>query len=506
MGDAMEYNERFVLALDQGTTSSRAIVFDAQGVARGAAQEEFPQHYPRPGWVEQDADDIWRTQCDVAGAALRNADVSPKQVAAIGVTNQRETAILWDRSTGRPVHNAIVWQCRRTAEMCRKIAEAGHTESIREKTGLEIDAYFSASKVAWMLNEVPTLRTRAEAGELAFGTVDTWLLWNLTGGRVHATDVTNAARTMLFNIHDRRWDPDLLALFGIPPAVLPDVRPSSGSIAETSPDLFDGCTIPIAGVAGDQHAALFGQACFDAGMVKNTYGTGCFILTNTGETPVTSRARLLTTPAWSLDDNQITYASEGSVFVAGAAIQWLRDKLAIVTNAAESEAAARRVDGTHGVYVVPAFAGLGAPYWDPQARGGILGLTSGAGRDHIIRATLESIAFQTRDVIEAVRSDGATDLRTMRVDGGASANDFLMQFQADILGIPVERPAGIETTAAGAAFLAGLAVGFWPNVDALRQLWHREKRFEPAMSADERDTRYAGWRRAVERVRDWATE
>jgi len=500
--------EKYVVALDQGTTSSRAIVFDHESTVRGVAQREFTQGYPRPGWVEHDPREIWSSQQEVLHAALRQADVTPDQLSAIGITNQRETTILWNRKTGEPVHNAIVWQCRRTSSICDDLVKAGHEPMIYEKTGLVVDAYFSGTKIKWLLDNVPVARSLADAGDLAFGTVDSWLLWNLTGGKVHATDVTNAGRTMLFNIHSLDWDDELLALLGIPRSIMPEVAPSSGTIGTTSPDIFPGVAVPIAGIAGDQHAALFGQTCFTPGMVKNTYGTGCFVLVNTGEQAIASENRLLTTPAWSLEKGRVTYAMEGSIFIAGAAIQWLRDSMKLITTASESEYFATQVDDSAGVYVVPAFVGLGAPHWDSYARGGVFGLTAGSGRNHIVRATLESIAYQSRDVVEAMAKDGSgtADLRTMRVDGGASANNFLMQFQADILGIPVERPVVAETTALGAAYLAGLATGFWSGLEEIRSAWKLDRRFEPKMSADERDSLYAGWQEAVRRVRGWERE
>ncbi|HKJ86502.1 MAG TPA: glycerol kinase GlpK [Spirochaetia bacterium] len=500
--------EKYVVALDQGTTSSRAIVFDHESTVRGVAQREFTQGYPRPGWVEHDPREIWSSQQEVLHAALRQADVTPDQLSAIGITNQRETTILWNRKTGEPVHNAIVWQCRRTSSICDDLVKAGHEPMIYEKTGLVVDAYFSGTKIKWLLDNVPVARSLADAGDLAFGTVDSWLLWNLTGGKVHATDVTNAGRTMLFNIHSLDWDDELLALLGIPRSIMPEVAPSSGTIGTTSPDIFPGVAVPIAGIAGDQHAALFGQTCFTPGMVKNTYGTGCFVLVNTGEQAIASENRLLTTPAWSLEKGRVTYAMEGSIFIAGAAIQWLRDSMKLITTASESEYFATQVDDSAGVYVVPAFVGLGAPHWDSYARGGVFGLTAGSGRNHIVRATLESIAYQSRDVVEAMAKDGSgtADLRTMLVDGGASANNFLMQFQADILGIPVERPVVAETTALGAAYLAGLATGFWSGLEEIRSAWKLDRRFEPKMSADERDSLYAGWQEAVRRVRGWERE
>jgi len=498
-------SDRFVVALDQGTTSSRAIVFDRSGGICGVGQREFPQYYPKPGWVEHDPLEIWSSQQEVLHEALKAAGIGAGQVAALGITNQRETTILWDRRTGKPVHNAIVWQCRRTAPICDQLTRDGHAELFRDRTGLVVDAYFSATKIKWLLDNVPGVRTVAEKGELAFGTVDSWLLWNLTGGAVHATDVTNAARTMLFNIHKLEWDADLLGLLGIPPAIMPDVLPSSGEFGSTSDAIFPGTPVRISGIAGDQHAALFGQAAFEPGMVKNTYGTGCFILVNTGDKPVASRNRLLTTPAWSLKEGAATYALEGSVFIAGAAVQWLRDSMQLIADAAESEHLATQVPDSGGVYVVPAFVGLGAPHWDSYARGGILGLTAGSGRNHVIRATLESIAFQSRDVVEAMVADegGAAGLQTLRVDGGASANNFLMQFQSDILGVPVERPRIAETTALGAAYLAGLAVGYWDSLEEISDRWELDRRFEPSMPADRREELYGTWKRAVERVSRW---
>jgi glycerol kinase len=498
--------ERYVVALDQGTTSSRAIVFDHDSAVRGVAQREFTQHYPKPGWVEHDPREIWSSQLEVLHAALRDARIGPDELAAIGITNQRETVVAWNRKTGEPVHNAIVWQCRRTASLCDRLSRDGHEPMIYEKTGLVVDAYFSGTKIKWLLDNVPLARELADSGDLAFGTVDSWLLWNLTDGAVHATDVTNAARTMLFNVHTLEWDQELLDLLGIPRRIMPQVVPSSGEIARTATSIFPSVSVPISGIAGDQHAALFGQTCFAPGMVKNTYGTGCFVLVNTGDEAVTSENRLLTTPAWSLEKGRCTYAMEGSIFIAGAAVQWLRDSLKLVTNAAETEYFATQVADSGGVYVVPAFVGLGAPHWDSYARGGVFGLTSGSGRNHLVRATLESIAYQSRDVVEAMAADGPAraDLRTVRVDGGASANNFLMQFQADILGIPVERPVVAETTALGAAYLAGLATGFWSGLDEVKEAWKLDRRFEPRMSRDERDALYAGWQEAVRRVRGWA--
>ncbi len=500
--------EQFVVALDQGTTSSRAIVFDRKSAIRGVAQREFTQHYPKPGWVEHDPREIWSSQLEVLHAAMRQADVRPEQLAGLGITNQRETTVLWNRKTGEPIHNAIVWQCRRTSAACDRLVREGHEALIQERAGLVVDAYFSGTKIQWLLEHVAGARALAERGDLAFGTVDSWLLWNLTGGAVHATDVTNAGRTMLCNIHRLEWDDELLELLGIPRSILPSIVPSSGLIGKTAPEIFAGTEVPIAGMAGDQHAALFGQTCFDVGMTKNTYGTGCFILVNTGEKAIASRNRLLTTPAWSLAAGSVTYAMEGSIFIAGAAVQWLRDSMKVISNAAESEYFATQVSDSGGVYVVPAFVGLGAPHWDSYARGGVFGLTAGSGRNHLIRATLESIAYQSRDVVEAMARDGSgtAEVQTMRVDGGASANDFLMQFQADILGTAVERPVVAETTALGAAYLAGLGTGFWSDREEIREAWKLERRFEPGMSEDERESLYSGWQEAVRRVRGWADE
>ncbi len=492
----------YILALDQGTTSSRAILFNRDGKPLSVAQKEYPQLYPQAGWVEHNPSDIWSTQLGVAGEALARANANPRDVAAIGITNQRETTIIWERATGKPIHNAIVWQCRRTAARCEQLRAEGFAETVRAKTGLVLDAYFSGTKVEWLLDNVPKARERAAAGELAFGTVDTWLLWNLSGGKMHATDVSNASRTMLYNIHTHDWDDELLARFNIPRALLPQVLPSSARYGETDAAIF-GAAVPIGGMAGDQQAATFGQACYQVGSVKNTYGTGCFMLMNTGERAVDSRGGLLTTVAWQLGQHPTVYALEGSVFVAGAAVQWLRDELQLIRTAAESEALAASVPDSGGVYVVPAFVGLGAPYWDSFARGTIVGLTRGSNRAHIVRATLESIAFQTRDVVEVMIRDAGLQLETLRVDGGAVANDWLMQFQADILGVPVVRPAVTETTALGAAYLAGLAVGYWESPEQFAAQWAAEKTFTPRMSADERDSRYHGWQRAVERAKAW---
>ena len=494
--------KKYVIALDQGTTSSRAMLIDREGRAAGSVQRPFPQIYPQPGWVEHDPHDILSSQLGALTELLLTYSVSPEAIDAIGITNQRETTVVWDRATGEPICNAIVWQCRRTAPMVEALtADPEVAEQITARTGLIPDAYFSASKIAWILGEVPGARARAEAGELAFGTVDSWLIWKLTYGAVHATDVTNASRTMLFNIHEGRWDPYLLELFGIPESMLPEVRPSAGSFGVTAnPGLVQG--IPIAGVAGDQQAALFGQCCFEPGQAKNTYGTGCFLLMNTGHEACRTHNGLITTVTASAPGTPgLEYALEGSVFVAGALIQWLRDELGVIENVTETAAIARSVPGTDGVYVVPAFTGLGAPYWDAEARGAILGLTRGTGRAHIVRASLEAMAYQVCDLVRAMNEDSSVPLTTLNVDGGAATNDFLMQFQADMLGVPLRRPANAETTALGAAFLAGLATGFWPDTAALRDLREGEERFLPTFDEAQRAQRLAGWHRAVARVR-----
>ncbi len=489
----------YILAFDAGTSSSRAIVFDRERRVVAVSQREFRQIYPRPGWVEHDPVEIWETQLAVAREALEKASLSVADIAAIGITNQRETTVVWNRETGRPVCNAIVWQCRRTSDACDELKRRGLAEPIRAKTGLLIDAYFSGTKLRWILDNVKGAREDAAAGKLLFGTIDTWLVWNLTGGRVHATDVSNASRTMLFDIGALRWDGDILRELDIPASVLPEVRPSSGDFGESDAALF-GASIPIRGVAGDQQSALFGQACFEAGDAKNTYGTGCFMLMNTGTRRVPSANGLLTTIAWSLG-GRTSYALEGSVFTAGAAIQWLRDELGLLSRASDSEAMARAVPDTNGCYVVPAFTGLGAPYWDQYARGAIFGLTRGVGRNHVVRATLESLAYQTADVLDAMRKDAGIALNALRVDGGASANDFLMQFQSDIVGVPVERPACIETTALGAACLAGLSAGLWSGPDELKADTEGLRRFEPSLSYEAREAALNGWHRAVDRVR-----
>ena len=492
--------KRSILALDQGTTSSRAILLDHDGRSLGQLNQEFRQIYPQPGWVEHDPVEIWNTQLSVARRLLAEKGISPADIAAIGITNQRETTVVWDKATGEPVHNAIVWQCRRTAGYCDELKARGWAEKIRQKTGLVLDAYFSGTKIRWILENVPGVRERAERGELLFGTIDTWLIWKLSGGRIHVTDYSNASRTMIFNIHTLDWDDEILAELGIPRAMLPQARPSSQVYGETDPAIF-GTPVPIAGDAGDQQAALFGQACFAPGMAKNTYGTGSFLLLNTGAQAMMSQRGLLTTIAWGVG-GQVEYALEGSIFITGAAVQWLRDELKIIEQASDTEAIAASIPDTGGVYLVPAFVGLGAPYWDQWARGAIVGLTRGTGRAQIVRATLEAIAYQTRDVLEAMAADSGIDLKTLRVDGGASGNNFLMQFQSDILGVAVDRPVVTETTALGAAYLAGLAVGFWQSREEIAAKWQSDRRFAPSMPTEQRQGLYGGWQKAVGRVRD----
>ncbi len=491
----------YILALDQGTTSSRALLFDRQGTLRGVAQKEITQLFPQPGWVEHDPGEIWSSQISVASEVLGQTGITSRDIAAIGITNQRETTIVWDRLTGKPVMNAIVWQDRRTAALCDRLRANGHESLIRERTGLVIDAYFSGTKIQWILDNVQGVRTRADAGELAFGTVDSWLVWNLTGGRRHLTDATNASRTLLYNIHTGEWDDELLRLFNIPRSLLPEVRSSSEVYAETTTDIFSS-PIPIAGIAGDQQAALFGQMCVNDGMVKNTYGTGCFMLLNTGERAPGSKNNLVTTVAWKID-GRTEYALEGSVFIGGAVVQWLRDGLGLIRHASEIEALAASVDDNGGIYLVPAFVGLGAPHWDPQARGIVAGITRGTNAGHLARAALESIAWQVADVLDAMRADSGLAIPELRVDGGASANNLLMQFQADILGVPVIRPHVIETTALGAAYLAGLAVGYWKNREQIRELWSMERRFEPGMPSERVRTLRSGWHKALERSKGW---
>ncbi|TLD46875.1 MAG: Glycerol kinase [Accumulibacter sp.] len=495
--------QQLILALDQGTTSSRAILFARDGTIHGVAQQEYPQHYPQPGWVEHDANDIWRTQLAVARSVLREHGVAASRLAAVGITNQRETTVLWDRASGEPLYRAIVWQDRRTAGLCDSLRAAGHAETFRERTGLVVDAYFSGTKLKWLLDHIPGARARAERGELAFGTIDSWLAWKLSAGRVHVTDPSNASRTLLFDIRRGCWDDELLALLDIPPAVLPQVVDSSGVMTMIAGDLL-GAEVPLAGIAGDQQAATFGQACLAHGMAKNTYGTGCFLLLNTGGEAMNSRHRMLATVGWRLRD-QTTYLLEGSVFMGGAVVQWLRDGLGMIARADEIEALASSVPDSGGIYLVPAHTGLGAPYWDPYARGALLGMTRGTSRAHVARAALEAIAFQSAEVLGAMELDCGQRLRELRVDGGAAANDLLLQFQSDLLGVPVVRPRIIETTALGAAYLAGLAVEFWHDEAELAALWQADRRFEPGMSADQRTMLLKGWRRAVERSRDWAT-
>ena len=495
---------QYMMAFDAGTTSNRCILFNERGEIVSSAQKEFTQIFPKPGWVEHNANEIWATQLGVAVEAMGKIGAAAGDIAAIGITNQRETTIVWDRHTGEPVYNAIVWQCRRTSAYCDQLRAQGLAETIRRKTGLVVDAYFSATKIRWILENVPGARQRAERGDLLFGTVETWLIWKLTGGRVHVTDYSNASRTMLFNINTLTWDQELLALMDIPAAMLPVPVPSSRVYGDTDPSFFGG-PIPIAGAAGDQQAALFGQTCFEPGQAKNTYGTGCFLLMNTGEKPVFSQNGLVTTVAWGLD-GRVNYALEGSIFVAGAAIQWLRDEMRLIESAADSEYHASKVPDSGGCYVIPAFTGLGAPHWDQYARGTIVGLTRGVNKNHIIRATLESIAYQVSDVLTAMRQDSGIALAGLKVDGGASANNVLMQIQADILQTMVHRPKCVETTALGAAYLAGLAVGYWADKEDVVRNWATDRTFIPSISEQERDRRLAGWDRAVRRSFDWARE
>lgn len=492
-------DKKYVLTLDQGTTSSRAILFDRKGNIVKLSQKEFRQIYPNPGWIEHNPLEIWETQLNAAREVLKG--INKEEVACIGITNQRETTVLWDKNTGQPVYNAIVWQSRQTSEICDQLKKSGMESYIRENTGLVVDAYFSGTKVKWILDNVPGVRERAENGDILFGTIDTWLVWNLTGGKSHITDYSNASRTMIYNIRDLKWDEKILRELNIPADVLPEVRQSSEFYENTVKDIF-GIEIPISGIAGDQQSALFGQLCFQEGMMKNTYGTGCFMLMNTGEKLVKSNKGLITTIAWGVD-NKVEYALEGSIFVAGAAIQWLRDELKIIHDAADSEYFAKKVKDSNGVYVVPAFTGLGAPHWDMYARGAIVGLTRGTNRNHIIRATLESIAYQTKDVIEAMIEDSGINLSALKVDGGATANNFLMQFQSDILDVNIERPEVTETTALGAAYLAGLAVGFWKSKGEISQYWSINRKFKPEMDEENRNALYMGWKKAVGRSKDW---
>ncbi|MEC0246675.1 glycerol kinase GlpK [Paenibacillus chitinolyticus] len=486
----------YIMSIDQGTTSSRAILFNHEGQIVHTAQQEFPQYFPKPGWVEHNANEIWASVLAVVATCLIESGVKPEQVAGIGITNQRETAVVWDKRTGEPVYNAIVWQSRQTQQICDELKQRGLEEKFRDKTGLLLDAYFSGTKVKWILDHVEGAREKAERGELLFGTIDTWLIWRLTVGEAHVTDYTNASRTLMFNIHELRWDEELLELLTIPASMLPEVRSSSEVYADTSESHFFGAKVPVAGVAGDQQAALFGQACFDKGMAKNTYGTGCFMLMNTGEKAVTSSHGLLTTIAWGLD-GKVQYALEGSIFVAGSAIQWLRDGLRMIKTAKDTETYASRVESTDGVYVVPAFVGLGTPYWDSDVKGAVFGLTRGTTKEHFIRATLEALAYQTKDVLAAMEADAHTKLKRLRVDGGAVSNDFLLQFQSDMLGVPVERPLINETTALGAAYLAGLAVGYWKDCAEIAAQWSVGGSFEPEMPAQRSGQLYSGWQKAV---------
>ncbi|KIY21780.1 glycerol kinase GlpK [Mesobacillus subterraneus] len=488
--------ENYILSLDQGTTSSRAILFNKAGEIVHVAQKEFTQHFPKPGWVEHNANEIWGSVLAVIASVLSEANVKPEQVAGIGITNQRETTVVWDKETGVPVYNAIVWQSRQTSGICDELKEKGYNDLFRDKTGLLIDAYFSGTKVKWILDNVEGARQRAIDGKLLFGTIDTWLIWKLSGGRAHVTDYSNASRTLMFNIYDLKWDEELLNILEIPASMLPEVKPSSEVYANTVAYHFFGQEVPIAGAAGDQQAALFGQACFEKGMAKNTYGTGCFMLMNTGEKAVKSEHGLLTTLAWGLN-GKVEYALEGSIFVAGSAIQWLRDGLRMLKSAKDSEDYATKVESTDGVYVVPAFVGLGTPYWDSDVRGAVFGLTRGTSKEHFVRATLESLAYQTKDVLSAMEADSGIELKTLRVDGGAVMNNFLMNFQSDILNVPVERPVVNETTALGAAYLAGLAVGYWESQDEIASQWAIDRSFEPKMGEEDRSQLYGGWKKAV---------
>jgi glycerol kinase len=489
--------KKYILALDQGTTSSRAILFNKAGEIVYTVQKEFTQHFPKPGWVEHDANEIWGSVLAVIASLLSEAEVKPYEIAGIGITNQRETAVVWDKNTGNPVYHAIVWQSRQTADICEDLKAKGYNDLFRSKTGLLIDAYFSGTKVKWILDNVDGARKKAENGELLFGTIDTWLIWKLSGGAVHVTDYTNASRTLMYNIYDLKWDEELLEILGVPTSMLPEVRSSSEVYAHTVDHHFFGENTPIAGIAGDQQAALFGQACFEKGMAKNTYGTGCFMLMNTGDTPVPSKNGLLTTIAWGID-GKVEYALEGSIFVAGSAVQWLRDGLRMIRSAPDTEEYATRVESTDGVYVVPAFVGLGTPYWDSDARGAIFGLTRGTSKEHFIRATLESLAYQTKDVLQAMEADSGIELKKLRTDGGAVKNNFLMKFQSDILNVPVERPVVNETTALGAAYLAGLAIGFWESRDEIAENWKVDRTFDVDMSEEMRTNLYDGWKKAVE--------
>ena len=488
--------DHYILSLDQGTTSTRAILFNKQGEIHFTSQQEFTQYFPEPGWVEHDANEIWSSVLSVIAGVLSKRNIQPDQIEAIGITNQRETTVVWDKNTGEPIYNAIVWQSRQSESICHELREAGLEDEVRSRTGLLVDPYFSGTKVKWILDNVEGAREQAEAGDLLFGTIDTWIIWKLSGGQAHVTDYTNASRTLMYNIHELEWDDFLLEKLTVPKSMLPEVKPSSHVYAETSTDHFFGRAVPIAGIAGDQQAALFGQACIEEGMVKNTYGTGCFMLMNTGEKAVQSDNGLLTTIAWGLD-GKVEYALEGSIFVAGSAIQWLRDGLRMFRYSPESEEYARRVESTDGVYVVPAFVGLGAPYWDSEARGAIFGVTRGTTKEHFIRATLESLAYQTKDVLDAMEKDSGISLKRLRVDGGAVGNNLLMQFQSDLLQVPVDRPIVKETTALGAAYLAGLAVGFWKDKYEIAAHWKVDEKFEPEMEESRRDELYDGWQKAV---------
>ncbi|WP_102028649.1 glycerol kinase GlpK [Salirhabdus sp. Marseille-P4669] len=493
---------KFILSLDQGTTSSRAILFNQQGEIVETAQQEFEQFFPKPGWVEHDANEIWTSILACIAEVMRKADITPEDIAGIGITNQRETAVVWDKNTGKPIYRAIVWQSRQTEGICRELREQGYNDLFNEKTGLLLDPYFSGTKVKWILDNVEGAREKAENGDLLFGTIDTWLVYKLSGGKAHVTDYSNASRTLMFNIYDLKWDDELLEILTVPKSMLPEVRQSSEVYAKTVDYHFFGHEVPIAGIAGDQQAALFGQACFDKGMAKNTYGTGCFMLMNTGEEGVKSKHGLLTTLAWGVD-GKVEYALEGSIFVAGSAIQWLRDGLRLIDNAPESEAFATKVESTDGVYLVPAFVGLGTPYWDSDARGAVFGLTRGTTKEHFIRATLESLAYQTRDVLDAMVADSGIELKSLRVDGGAVKNNFLMQFQSDILGVPVDRPVVNETTALGAAYLAGLAVGYWSGKEEIAKQWQNERTFTDDLAEEKREELYKGWRKAVAATREF---
>ncbi len=495
-------DKKYIMALDQGTTSSRCIIFDNKGEIVKIAQKEFEQIYPKPGWVEHDAMEIWGSQSGVMREAVDAAGIEPEEIAAIGITNQRETTVVWDKKTGKPIYNAIVWQCRRTSEICDELKEKGLTNKIKEKTGLIIDAYFSATKVKWILDNVEGARERSEKGELLFGTVDTWLIWKLTGGKIHVTDYSNASRTMMYNINTLEWDKEILEELNIPEKMLPEVKESSCVYGYTDSGLFADVKIPISGCAGDQQSALFGQNCFEEGTAKNTYGTGCFLLMNTGEKLVKSENGLLTTISWGVN-GKVEYALEGSIFMGGASVQWLRDELRMIKTSSDSEKYASRVEDTNGVYVVPAFTGLGAPYWDMYARGAIVGLTRGAKKEHIIRATLESIAYQTKDVLEAMQNDSGMELKALKVDGGASNNNFLMQFQSDILNVKIDRPKIVETTALGAAYLAGLAVGFFESKEDIKKKWICDREFSPKMDKEKREKNYKGWKKAVQRSFAW---